>query len=41
MQPYAAAEVVLDDGMAFVDTGYSELAAVGVNELLFPPQPNA
>lgn len=41
MQSYAAAEVVLDDGKEFLDTGSSELAEVGFNKLLFSPQPNA
>lgn len=41
MQSYAAAEVVLDDGKKFLDTGSSELAELGFNKMLFSPQPNA
>lgn len=41
MQSCAAAEVALDDGKKFLDTGSSELAEVGFNKLLFSTQPNA
>lgn len=41
MQSCAAAEVALDDEKKFLDTGWSELAEVGFNKLLFSTQPNA
>lgn len=35
MQAYAAAELILDEGMGLIDTKYSELGDVGVTELYF------
>ena len=35
MQSYAAAEMILDEEMALIDTDFSELADVGVTELYF------